>query len=34
VGEEIESVGLYKIFKPVQNGKIVEWNFVKMKNYK
>jgi actin beta/gamma 1 len=29
VGEEIESVGLYKIFKPVQNGKIVEWNFFK-----
>ncbi|TXT60305.1 MAG: Actin-related protein [Promethearchaeota archaeon] len=29
VGDEIQSVGLYKIFRPVQNGKIVDWDYFK-----
>jgi actin-related protein len=26
VGEEIQSVGLYKIFYPIERGKVVDWN--------
>ena len=27
VGEEIQSLGLYKIFSPINKGKIVDWNY-------
>jgi actin-related protein len=27
VGDEIQSVGLYKIYHPIQRGKIVNWNY-------
>ncbi len=34
VGDEIQSIGLYKIFHPIQEGKIVHWNyFEKLINY-
>jgi len=27
VGDEIQSVGLYKIYNPIQKGKIADWNY-------
>ena len=29
VGEEIQSLGLFKIFSPIENGTIVDWDFFK-----
>ncbi|MFX0070110.1 MAG: hypothetical protein ACFFAO_03380, partial [Candidatus Hermodarchaeota archaeon] len=34
VGEEIQSLGLYKIFSPIEKGQIVDWNhFEKILDY-